>query len=391
MQGNLREIDIYSILRVIEAGQRTGLLFVETCNSNHCKQQTYFIFFSDGQIIYATYGDTSLSRLKDYLHLYDGHIKLDRSSVNTHMGLDIPEYQCLRQLLAENRINPMQAHSIIYGLVREILFDLLSLHQGRFIFDSTSLLLPHFNVLKITPILSQVIKQIQDWKQLYPYIQSPDQCPVLVDMAKLHSVLPPATMTKLEHWADSKTSIRQLARYLNCDIFTLAKAIYPYVENRWVKIAPLANLNQDGHQPTQELESKSEKHIACISNKDDIIQAMESALKAHGYKVTALTNPLESISFLFKLQPNFIFCQIAMPELDGYEICSMLRNSTVFMEVPIILVAEQEKLLSSIKAKIIGATDYLTVPFGNNDLVMLVEKYLASDMTSKINNIYNTC
>jgi len=391
MQGNLREIDIYSILRVIEAGQRTGLLFVETCNSHHRKQQTYLIFFSHGQIIYGTYGDTSLSRLKDYLHLYDGYIKLSQKSVNTHRACDIPEYQCLWQLLTENRINPMQAHSIIYGLVREILFDLLSLHQGKFIFDSTSLLVPHSNALKITPILSQVVKQIQDWKQLYPYIQSPDQWPVLVDVARLHSILPPATMTKLKHWADRKTSMRQLARYLNCDILTVAKAIYPYVENGWVKISPLANLSQVEYQSTQKLERISPKHVVCISDKDYIFAAMESTLEAHGYKVTALTNPLESISFLFKLQPNFIFCQIAMPELDGYEICSMLRNSTVFMEVPIILIAEQEKLLSCIKAKIIGATDYLTVPFGNNDLVMLMEKYLASDMTSKINNIYNTC
>ena len=391
MQGNLREIDIYSILRVIEAGQRTGLLFVETCNSNHCKQQTYLIFVSNGQIVYATYGDTSLSRLRDYLHLYDGYIKLDKKPVNTNITWNIPEYQCLWQLLAENSINSIQANSIIYGLVHEIIFDLLSLHQGRFIFDSTSLLRTHLNALSITPILSRVIKQIQDWKQLYPHIQSPDQCPVLVDMAQLYSALPPATMKKLEHWADSKTSIRQLARYLNCDIFTFAKAIYPYVENGWVKIASLANLNQDEYQLTRKLERKSQKRIAYIGDKDYIAQVMESTLKGHGYEVIALSNPLESISFLFKLKPNFIFCQIAMPELDGYEICSMLRNSTVFMEVPIILVTEQEKLVECIKAKIIGATDYLTVPFGNNDLVMLVEKYLESDMTSKTNNIYNTC
>ncbi len=386
MQGNLGEIDIYSILQMIEAGQRTGLLCVDTCNSNHCKQQTYLIFVSNGQVVYATYGDTSLSRLRDYLHLYDGNIKLEQKPINTYITWNIPEYQYLWQLLTENRINHIQANSIIYGLVHEILFDLLSLHQGRFIFDSTTLLFPHLNALKITPILSRVIKQVQDWKQLYPYIQSPDHCPVLVDMAQLYSALPPATMIKLEHWADSKTSIRQLARYLNCDIFTFAKAIHPYVEKGWVKIASLANLNQDEYQLTRKLERKSQKRIAYIGDKDYIAQVMESTLKGHGYEVIALSNPLESISFLFKLKPNFIFCQIAMPELDGYEICSMLRNSTVFMEVPIILVTEQEKLLSCIKAKIIGATDYLTVPFGNNDLVMLVEKYLESDMTSKINN-----
>ena len=65
-----------------------------------------------------------------------------------------------------------------------------------------------------------------------------------------------------------------------------------------------------------------------------------------------------------------------MPELDGYEICSILRSSTLFREVPIVLVTEKENFIECLQAKIIGATDYLTVPFGNNDLVMMLEKYL---------------
>ncbi|MDJ0796079.1 MAG: response regulator [Calothrix sp. MO_167.B12] len=386
MQGNLREIDIYSILQVIESGQLTGLLFVESCHSTHCKQEMWLIFISNGQIVYATYGDTSLSRLQDYLHLYKGQINLetlDISPADSSTPWNIPEYNCLWQLLANNSIHVSQASSIIHGLVHEILFDLLSLHQGRFIFDSTSLLTPHLTTLEITPILSRVIKQIQDWKQLYPYIQSPEQCLMLADIVQLHSALPPVTMKKLESWADSKTSIRQLARYLNSDIFTFAKAIYPYVEKGWVKIVSLATLNQDEYQLPRELNSKPEKLITCIGNKNYMGQAMKPILEANGYEAIAFTNPLESLGLLFQLRPNLIFCQIAMPELDGYEICSMLRNSTVFREVPIILVTEPNMLFQGIKAKIIGATDYLTVPFGHNDLVMLVKKYLERDMTAK--------
>jgi twitching motility two-component system response regulator PilG len=376
MQGNLREIDIYSVLQVIESGQCSGLLSVETCHPNHCKRQMWLIFFFHGQIVYATYGDDSLSRLQDYLHLYEQQINLELPTTDFSTPWNIPEYACLWELVVNNRINLTQASSIIYGLVHEIIFDLLSLHQGRFIFDSTSLLSPHFTSLKITPILSRVLKQVRDWKQLYPYIQSPEDYPVLVHTVDLNSVLPPPTMKKLERWADGKTSLRQLARYLNCDIFTFGKAICPYVEKGWVKIASLANLRQD------ELDRKPEKRIVCIGNKNYMGQSMESTLKANGYEAIALSNPLEALGILFKLQPDFIFCQIAMPELDGYEICSMLRNSTAFREVPIILVAEKEEVLESLRAKIIGATDYLALPFGNNDLVTILEKYLTSHKKS---------
>jgi twitching motility two-component system response regulator PilG len=41
-------------------------------------------------------------------------------------------------------------------------------------------------------------------------------------------------VNKLQHWADGKTTLRQLARYVNRDILTVAKAIYPYVQQGWL-------------------------------------------------------------------------------------------------------------------------------------------------------------
>ena len=88
MQGNLNEIDIRSILQLIELGQRTGELFVEaygvsnisasdgygkaTLNrsSKFLKEHSWFVFFLNGQIVYVAQGDSSLSRLRDYLRRY---------------------------------------------------------------------------------------------------------------------------------------------------------------------------------------------------------------------------------------------------------------------------------------------------------------------------------
>ncbi|CDN10961.1 two-component system, regulatory protein [Richelia intracellularis] len=67
------------------------------------------------------------------------------------------------------------------------------------------MLTPHFTRLAITPILGRVLKQIQDWKQLYPYIKFPEQYPVRTNTVELSSVLPPSIMKKLQHWAYGKT------------------------------------------------------------------------------------------------------------------------------------------------------------------------------------------
>ena len=77
---------------------------------------------------------------------------------------------------------------------------------------------------------------MQEWKQLYPHIQCTEQLPVLANIAKLTASLSEDTFKKLHKWADRKTSLRQLARYLNRDILTVAKAIYPYIQQNWLQL-----------------------------------------------------------------------------------------------------------------------------------------------------------
>ncbi|WP_026733032.1 response regulator [Fischerella sp. PCC 9605] len=397
MQGNLNEIDIRSILQLIELGQRTGQLFVEACSSdkgsklgvddtashypaNSNKQQSWLIFFVNGQIIYAANDYNSLSRLSDYLRHYQVKVQLDEQQLACLGTLNTAEYDYLWMLLEQNTIKPKQACSIIHCLVHETLFDLLNLHQGSFIFEVDSAITPQLTTLEIAPLLSKIVKQVQQWKQLYPYIQSPEQFPVLADIVKLRSSLPKATVNKLQHWADGKTSLRKLARYLNQDIVTVAKAIHPYVQQGWVQLvySETANSLKDIQDKTLPLEQSRKQRILCIDDATSICTSIETILKTEGYEAIALTNPLEALSLVFQLKPDLIFCDIAMPELNGYEICAMLRHSQAFRFVPIIMLTAKEGFLDRVRAKIAGATDYLTKPFGNTELVILVERYLNS-------------
>ncbi|WP_017318784.1 response regulator [Mastigocladopsis repens] len=393
MQGNLNEIDIRSILQLIELGQRTGLLFVEAYSYHNsykvrvrdaeCKQQSWFVFFFNGQIVYATNDDTSLSRLDDYLRYYRVNVQLNEMQVASGGLLNAPEYGYLWALLEQNIIKPAQARSIIYNFVHETLFDILSLHQGRFIFELGSALTPQLTTLEIAPLVIKITKQVQEWKQLYPLIQSPEQFPLLADIDQLRSSLPAATVKKLQHWADGNTSLRQLARYLNRDILTVAKTIYPYVKQGWLKFKykNLINLSKNTEKLAEELERNHRAYIVCI---DDITicEIVETILKPQRYEVIALTNSLEALSRIFQLKPNLILCNIAMAEVDGYEICAMLRHSTAFRLVPIILLTGRLRFVEQTKARILGATDYLTKPFTDTELLMLVNRYINYSVVS---------
>jgi two-component system, chemotaxis family, response regulator PixG len=74
---------------------------------------------------------------------------------------------------------------------------------------------------------------------------------------------------------------------------------------------------------------------------------------------------------------------ITMPGINGYKLCSLFRSSTALAEIPIIMVTGNKGLVDRVRANIVGATDYLTKPFTEQDLIALVEKYLTPEASKE--------
>lgn len=419
MQGTLNEIDIRSILQLIELGQRTGELLVEAYSpySNSPGSDVsskglvfgrpyqesrvrssngpfWFVFFLNGQIAYAADSGGSLARLRDHLRRYKADTALDNLEQPSISALNAPEYGYLWALLENHVLTPAQGRSIIQSMVSETLFDLLSLHNGYFVFEVSPALAPQLTTLEIAPLIAKIMKQVQEWKQFHPHIQSPNQCPTITDEIQLRTSLPEKAFRTLNQWIDGKTSLRQLSRYLNRDILTVARAIYPYVQQGWVQL--LTTTSDSTGSPTyqtpvirREWELKSVTsvpRIVCIDDDLAIGKTVEYTLQAKGYQVTAIQNPVEALTQIFQIKPHLILCDLAMPELDGYEICGMLRKSTAFRQTPIIMLTGKDGFIDRVKARMVGSTDYLTKPFGTSELLMLLEKYVGLGDLERCNN-----
>lgn len=390
MQGTLSEIDSRSILQLIELGQRTGELFVEayslpmlpTGNDAVVAQQawrrpkapverSWFVFFLNGQVVYAGDAGSDLSRLRDYLRHYRIPLPADNATPSAIATTNAPEYGHLWALLENHTLTAAQGRTILQRMVQETLFDILSLHQGAFIFEVGPPLAPQLMPLEIGALVPQILKQVQEWKQLRPHIQSPEQCPAIAETSHLRSKISESALTA---WLDGKTSIRRLARYLHQDIVTVANRLYPYVERGDLQLhTPQLSPTHPG--PSL-LPSNRVPRVVCIDDGATIRKVVELILNGNGYEGTSISNPLKALSLLFQLKPDLILCDISMPELDGYEICAMLRKSTVFRQTPIIMLTGRDGFIDRVRARMVGATDYLTKPFGEHELLTLIEKYI---------------
>ncbi|MBM0741065.1 DUF4388 domain-containing protein [Phormidium sp. CLA17] len=403
MQGKLSEIDIRSILQLIELGQRTGELFVEAYPSQSTAvdsevahainnrnpdstEQSWFVFFLNGQIIYAADPNAQLLRLRDYLQRYELEKALAPLVSGAIATANAPEYSYLWALMENHTLTPAQGRSIIQSMVHETLFDLLSLHHGTFIFEIGQPLSPQLTAFEISPLLTHTMKQVQRWKQFYPYIYSTEQCPIITNVGVLQDALSNRTFNKLSKFADGKTTLRQIGRYLNRDILTVAQAIYPYIQQGVLQLTSPEATVQNARKEN-ELTRRVSDHsrfemrppkIVCIDDGVAVRETVKHILTQQGYDAIAIGDPLEALSSVFQIIPDLILCDITMPELDGYEVCAMLRTSTLFRQTPIIMLTGKDGFIDRVRAKLIGATDYLTKPFGENELLMLVESYIGS-------------
>jgi twitching motility two-component system response regulator PilG len=400
MQGTLNEIDLRSVLQLIALGQRTGELLVEayppsgseadrtisslnwdestTVTKNRSGSRQYWlIFFVNGKIVYAAdRASSSLVRLRDYLHRDNVKSGIDVLQTATLATTNEPEYAYLWLLLEKKSISPAQARNILESAISETIFDLLSLRHGAFIFENSVAIAPQLAAVEISPLLAKTMRQLQQWKQFYPYIQSPNCGFVTSNEAKLKETLPAQAYQSMMRWADGKTTLRQLSRYLNRDLLTLAKGIYPYAERGWLRAVDLQAPKKAN--PTAQVQAQSDRksQIVCIDDDLSIGKKVEYILTERGYQATAIADPLQALSLVFQLKPNLILCDLVMPHLEGYEICAMLRRSAVFRQTPIVVLTGKETFVDRVRARLAGATDYLTKPFGERELLLLLEKYL---------------
>jgi twitching motility two-component system response regulator PilG len=386
----------------VELGQRSGELFVEPYFSPASKvpphPPCWFVFFSNGQIVYATDNLNQLQRLQDYLRRY----AIDRNLLEfqqslLHAGHESSspalEYSCLWALMDQKIITPTQGRNILQGMIRETLFELLSLHQGKFIFEQSSALSPQLTHLAIGPLLSKTMKQVQQWNQLHAYMSHGEQCPLILNPEQLQAKLKPATFRILQQYSTGQTSLRQIARYLNRDLATVGRAIYPHLEQGLIQLSspPPHGLPQSftpgldlletlpmvaSRRSLSEIPIPSTPHIVCIDDGATIREAVDAILREQGYRSSPLDNPVQALSQVFQLKPDLILCDIAMPELDGYEVCAMLRQSASFRQIPIIMLTGKDGFIDRVRARSVGATDYLTKPFKAEELLTLVEKYV---------------
>lgn len=122
------------------------------------------------------------------------------------------------------------------------------------------------------------------------------------------------------------------------------------------------------------VESRSFK-IVCIDDSPSILQTIQTHLDEQ-FNVVMIADPLKALMQVMRHNPDVILLDVGMPNLDGYELCAMLRRHPRFRETPVIMVTGHTGFIDRARAKLVGASGYLTKPFTRMELLDTIAKHL---------------
>lgn len=118
--------------------------------------------------------------------------------------------------------------------------------------------------------------------------------------------------------------------------------------------------------PTESVSPSKIAHVLVIDDEPQIRRFLEISLRAQGYKVTLVGCGGDGIKALASQGADLVILDLGLPDMDGHEV---LREIRQWSQVPVVLLSVRSDEAEKVAALDAGANDYVTKPFGTQELM----------------------
>ena len=122
--------------------------------------------------------------------------------------------------------------------------------------------------------------------------------------------------------------------------------------------------------------------ILVVDDEPQIARVLRTGLKTHGYDVRVAADGVSALKTFGDWHPDLVITDLAMPNMYGIELCRRLR---AISQLPIIVLSVRGEEKTKVEALDAGADDYVTKPFGMDELLARVRAQLRRAMTPPVN------
>lgn len=110
------------------------------------------------------------------------------------------------------------------------------------------------------------------------------------------------------------------------------------------------------------------KSILIVDDEPNIVMSLEYLMRSKGLDVSIARNGTEAIEQLENKRFDLVLLDITMPDVDGYQICEMIKGKEDWASTHVVFLSAKSKQSDIEKGMSLGATDYVVKPFSTRTL-----------------------
>lgn len=130
--------------------------------------------------------------------------------------------------------------------------------------------------------------------------------------------------------------------------------------------------------------SETANKILVVDDEAQITRVLRTSLRAHRYEIRTAADGVSALDTFHDWKPDLIITDLQMPEMNGIELCREIRKLS---NVPIIVLSVKGEEKTKVEALDAGADDYITKPFGIEELLARVRATLRRSLSNPAEEI----
>jgi chemotaxis family two-component system response regulator PixG len=278
-----------------------------------------------------------------------------------------------------------QARAIVHSSVSEVFFALIGQSglrrewrpsQKYFSKIISSLVL---SLTEVEQILCSTEQRWQKWKEMGLWLVDPEQAPLLKASAQLQeNRFSSNSLMALANVFNGENTLWDIAFKKKQCVTVATRALVNYIKQGLVNFRTVPDLPSPIEQwrLAAAMAGPGRPLIACIDDSPTVCELLEQILLPGGYRVLKIQDPMQGVGILAKHKPALIFMDVVMPKTSGFALCNFLRKTPTFRETPIVFLTGQDSIIDRTRAKLTGASDFLTKPANPEQVLQVADKYL---------------
>src|SRR5215469_16570531 len=118
------------------------------------------------------------------------------------------------------------------------------------------------------------------------------------------------------------------------------------------------------------------KRIAIVEDEAELAALIEYNLGRQGFQTQVLNGSKGTLKSLEHTRPDLIVLDVMLPEMDGFDLCRLIRQSPVLARTPVLFLTARSDEVDRVLGLEIGGDDYMTKPFSPRELIARVKAHL---------------